>query len=536
MEQLVIEKANGSKLFLFNRVESAEQVKEFMGQDVVNIEIVSATPLSFDIGDSLTVFGERYTINLLPEGHKVNDRRFEYTVRFEGVQYDLIRVQMLDIDSSGFSNGLDFSLVAPLDDYVSLIVTNLNRVYGQNSWIIGDVTQNTEAKTVTFSNNNCLEALQNVCDNYGVNFSIERIGNAFQLNVVKIDAELPDVFKYGRHKGLYDLARTNVDNKNIVTRLFAFGGTTNIPSNYRGGSTRLKLPFSTIPSEGQPYLTDPTAVAEYGITEGSITFEDIYPNRTGTISAIDATSELIFVDSSMPFDLNAQLMPGLSAKINFKTGALSGYSFDVVSYNNTTKAFKINTFTDERGQVFPSVAPITAFRAAVGDTYTLTDISMPQSYVNDAEYALFNKALEELSIQSVPAVQWQLTIDANYIKSKETIQGQIINYFVPGYLLTVVDPDLKISGKSQIVGFTRNILKPYQYSLTVSEEFVNRREIKRRNLRLGITQGEQLPTTSGVMQLINQANQSQATNIYNTINSSVSSQVAEVSNFGGREW
>ena len=532
MELVVINKRDGTKIQTYNRLDSAEQVKEFLGQDVVNISLRSPVPIKFDVGDWLEVFGERYTINLLPQERKNNDRLFEYTLRFEGIQYDLIKVQVLDIDDSGFATGANFALMADLEDYVKLIVRNLNRVYGTGKWIVGDVQQNTEHKLQDFTNSNCLEALQRLCDEYETHFAIEMIGGLFKLNVKTIDTLLPDTFRYGRLKGLYNLERTNVSDKNIVTRLYAFGGTTNIPGDYRGGSLRLKLPLYAIPSEAQPYITDAGAIAEFGITEGAINFEDIYPKRTGTVSGIN-TDRLMFNDSSMPFDLNAQLLPGLNAKINFKTGSLAGYTFDVVSYNNNTKQFKINAYTDERGFVFPSVDN-NAFRISIGDTYVLTDIKMPQIYITEAEELLYDKAREQLGIQSVPAVQWALEIDSNYIKSKEIIQGQIVNYFKCGYFINVVDADLRINGKSQIVGFTRNILSHYEYKITVSEQFVNRRNIQRRNLFLEAFRNSTQNVVS-IQRQINSINNN-VTNSIAEIQIATQTIVAESSNFGGREW
>jgi len=533
MEQLIIYKRNGDKLNLYNRVDSAEQVKNFLGQDQVNIAVRSPEPLRFDIGDRITVFGEHYTINLLPKERKNNDREFEYNVTFEGVQYDLIKVQMLDIDDSGFSTGANFSLMADIEDYVKLVVRNLNRVYGAGKWLIGDVKQNTEHLLIDFTNNNCLEALQNLCDQYSTHFQIEVVGNSYRLNVKNIDTVLPDTFEYGRHRGLYNLGRTNVSAKNIVTRLYAFGGTTNIPGDYRGGAIRLKMPINVIYSEGQPYITDAGAVADYGVAEGAINFDEVYPRRTGTITQIDQ-DRLVFFDNTMPFDINQQLLPGLNPKINFKSGALAGYTFDAPVYDHTQKKFIINPYTDDRGFVFPSVDN-NAFRMAVGDEYVIIDIKMPQSYITQAENELYTKAVDQLSIQSVPALQWELEIDGNFLKSKEIVPGQIINYFQTGYLLNVVDQDLKINGRSQVIGFTRSMLRPYEYKLTVSEQFVNKRQIQRtfRGIDIRLLEGLNM---GRVTRAISNNFQTQINQVVNNIQTTIQSQISQATNWGNREW
>ena len=483
MEQIIINKASGAEIRLFNRVDTAEQVKEFMGQDAVNIAFRSAVPVSFDVGDYVEVFGERYTLNLLPTEKKEDDRNFTYNVRFEGIQYDFIKVQTLDIDAAGISTGTAFSLMGNLEDFCSLIIRNMERVFGPGRFELGTVQAGTETMLLSFNNQTNLQTLQQVCEAYDTNFYLERTGVlTYKLHVKKVEDILPDTFRYGRTKGLYKLERTNVNSSNIVTRLFAYGGTTNILPSYRSRSLRLKMPLAVIFSEGQPYITDAGAVSQYGNVEGSVTFDEIYPKRIGSISDIDPNSELSFMDSGMPFDLNAQLAPGLTAKINFKTGNLAGYTFEVTGYDNTAKKFTINTYTDDRGMVFPS-ATSTTFQVQPGDQYVLTDIIMPQSYIDEAEEQLYLKAIEQLSILSVPAVKWELDIESNYLKSKETVPGQIIHYFQVGYYINVQDTDLKIDGKSQITGFTREILNPYVYNLTISEQFVKRRNIRARALR-----------------------------------------------------
>lgn len=531
MEQIIINKKGGGVIHTFNRLDKAEQIKEFMGQDVVNISLRSSDPITFGIGDWVNVFGEEYKLNTIPTERKINDRSFEYTLQFEGIQYELIKVQILDIDVAGFSTGNSFSLMANLEDFGELIVRNMCRVYGNYSWGLGDVLANTEHKLLDFTNNNCLEVLQTVCDSYEVNFRVKKIGNQNIIDLVKIDETIKDIFRYGRHKGLYSLERTRVSNKNIVTRLFAFGGTNNIPSNYRGGATRLKMPLYAINSEGQPFITDLNAVSEFGAVEGSVIFDDIFPSRQGVVSSI-TTNRLEFVDMAMPFDLNLQLMPGLSPKVNFRDGDLAGYSFEVESYNHATKKFKIVPFEDERGFEFPSVADA-SFRISAGDRYVLTDLLMPQSYINEAETRLYDRALDELAIQSVPAVQWALEIDENYIKSKEIVQGQIINYFTIGHKLHVIDNDLRIDGKAQIIGFTRDILRPYKYTLTISEQFVTKRQIQRRNPLYNLN--ERLRNMNVVFHNFTRSN-AQSLNSINRTQTAIIERIDNFSNFGHRLW
>jgi len=508
MDQIIITKNNGDKVTLFRYegtmgVTSAEQICDLSGQDVVNISMVTAERFQWELGYTLDVFGRLYRINTLPNAIKVNDRRFEYDVVFEGLQYDLIKVQYLDMDTTGFSTGSTFFLMANIATFAELIVLNLNRVYNVGQWELGEVPIDTEVQNIDFQNETCLQVLQKLCDLYNTNFDIERLPlNRYKLNIRKPEKILIDTFKYGRARGLYALERTKANDKNIVTRLFAYGASKNLPLNYRAGSLRLKLPFVSIPSEGQPYIEDQQAIDKYGVIEASIIFEDIFPNRTGTVTAINVNNRLQFTDSDMDFNLteimgstSTYMIAGTAPKIVFKTGSLAGYEFNLNAntqnngYVHTDKRFTLLPYTNEQNMELPS-ATEPAFQIQVGDTYTIVDVAMPQSYITAAEDLLELTAGQHLLDNAKPRVQYALTIDSNYIKAKEVVPNLIINYFNAGDFVNVIDGDLSIDGKSQIQSLKRDLLKHYKYEITLGDEIPNgenrRYRLKRKNLLQGL--------------------------------------------------
>lgn len=475
MEQIVIQKPGGGKVRLY--VKSAEQVCEYLGQDVLNISVTSATPLNILIGCYMDIFGSRYIINNPPKLLKANDRQFDYEIVMEGPQYQLIKVQYLDVDAVGFSTGTSFALMGDLEDFIRMIIRNLDRVYGVGVWTLGEFPTDTLTQNIDFANETCLQALQGLCATYETAFDIERHpNNTYTLNIRKNDAVLPDIFRYGRARGLYTLERNNVSSKNIITRLYAYGAQRNIPANYRGGSTRLKMPIGQIHSEGAPYIDDLPAQAKYGIVEGSVTFDDVYPQRTGTVTAIYA-DELKFSDGAMPFNLDAKdgnnnalyRLPGIAPKVVFITGNLAGYQFEVGPYNNSEKTYTLVRYTDERGLELPS-KDLAAFKIQVGDKYKLVDVNMPQIYISSAEMTLLQKAQDYLAQNSYPRIQWALQVDHSYISRKAPDNNTIINYFRLGNLLHVVDADLEVDGKSPVIGWRRDLINHYKYDLTVGEE------------------------------------------------------------------
>ena len=488
MEQVIIHKPSGAliKLFAYNGargITKAEQVCELLGQDVVSMTVVSAEPITFEIGDYVEIFGARYKMNSEAKDQKNGDRLFEYELKYEGPQYDLIKVLYLDIDEEGLSTGARFSLMGNLKDFAQLIINNAGRVYGESAWELGDCPEDTLTQNVQFSDYTCLQALQNICELYNVAFFIERTDiTSYKLHL-REPADIMDfVFKYGRNKGLYTLVRESVSGKTIINRLFAYGSSKNLPLNYRYGASALKMPITAIHSEGQPYIEDPVSVGRYGVFEGTISYDDIFPERTGTATNIDSTNPYVFYDSGMPFNLaetsggtTTYLIPGLTAKINFKTGNLAGYQFDVSSeggYIHATRRFKLLPYVDDRGMSFPSETE-SAFKIQIGDEYVITDIMMPASYISNAENRLLVKAEDYLAKNAFPQVQYSLTVDQFFIES-HTPDGIIANYFKLGDYIKILDEDLRINGRAPIQAFTRDILSHYKYTLTLGQEFISR--------------------------------------------------------------
>src|SRR5690606_2451922 len=97
-------------------------------------------------------------------------------------------------------------------------------------------------------------------------------------------------------------------------------------------------------------------IDKYGLIEkpGGLILEDIYPKRIGTISSV--TDAFTFTDAGLDFDINGQLLPGVTAKVLFQSGDLAGWEFEVETYNHSTKTFKINKNQDEKAVNIPDPA------------------------------------------------------------------------------------------------------------------------------------------------------------------------------------
>ena len=468
MEQIIVRHPDGTTALLTSRarksgVTKAEQSITLLGADTVAITVKSATPLTFHLGDQIDVYGKTYTLNQLPGIKKTGNRNFEYTLTFEGVQYELIDVQFLLPDDTVLD-----SFTGDLEDFLGILIGNLTRVY-PGKWVLGVYPANTEYKTLTYTEKNCLEVLQDLCEQYSTEFEITQANGVRSLNIKMAGVNFPYTFRYGRTGGLYELTRQNINSKNVVTRLYVYGGSSNLGDKYR--YTRLCLPGK---AKNASYIEDAAAIAAYGLKENTKIFDDIRPERYGEVTAA-GSAYYAFKDATMNFDLNEKdsagntkwLIDGATAKVKFTTGNLAGYEFDIHKYDHATKEIQVVPFTDENGMKFPSETSA-AFQFGVGDKYFFTDINLPDTYKTDAENKLLAEGNKAITEYSQPQVQYGLSIDENFIRQ---FAGEltVVNLFAVGDYIPVEDEDIGVNKSVRITAFTRDLLREYKYNITLGD-------------------------------------------------------------------
>lgn len=468
MEQIIVRHPDGTTALLTSwarksGVTKAEQSITLLGADTVAITVKSATPLTFHLGDQIDVYGKTYTLNQLPGIKKTGNRNFEYTLTFEGVQYELIDVQFLLPDDTVLD-----SFTGDLEDFLGILIGNLTRVY-PGKWVLGVYPANTEYKTLTYTEKNCLEVLQDLCEQYSTEFEITQANGVRTLNIKTAGVNFPYTFRYGRTGGLYELTRQNINSKNVVTRLYVYGGSSNLGDKYR--YTRLCLPGK---AKNASYIEDAAAIAAYGLKENTKIFDDIRPERYGEVTAA-GSAYYAFKDATMNFDLNEKdsagntkwLIDGATAKVKFTTGNLAGYEFDIHKYDHATKEIQVVPFTDENGMKFPSETSA-AFQFGVGDKYFFTDINLPDTYKTDAENKLLAEGNKAITEYSQPQVQYGLSIDENFIRQ---FAGEltVVNLFAVGDYIPVEDEDIGVNKSVRITAFTRDLLREYKYNITLGD-------------------------------------------------------------------
>lgn len=468
MGEIVIKKKN-TTIDLFNykpfrSVTKAELSRTLMSDDYVDISVECANPLDLSLGDRVTVEGRTFFLNMLPPAKKLAEDQFSYELRFEGPAFLLRKSKVFDLDSQGNKTNIDVPLTGEINEFLYLIINNANK--WDNKWVLGDFPSNTETKSMQFSNENCLAALQRICQEFNVEFDIVEAGGKFTLNIrEKIGKTLPFTVEYGMGNGLYDLSRARANDSEVVTVLYAYGSSQNIPVDYRGYSPRLRMPVAV-----GDYISNQAAIDLFGYVEDVFT-PDIKPTFKGKISGIGSLANGVqeVSVSNMDFDLKEKKadgstkywIAGTPPKISVTKGDLAGYDFEVLDYIHSTKTFKLKQFADDKGQKFPDNT--TVFKFAAGDEFTLIDIMMPDQYITNAEQKLYDETVKEYQKVSQNNVKYTLNVDPLFLQDKGEIGI--------GDLLPIKDADFGIDKASRIISLKKDLLTDTYTSFDVADSY-----------------------------------------------------------------
>lgn len=507
MGQFTLIKRNGTRIPLNKRipfcaVKTAQQSRSLMADDTVTLEVVSTFLIDFEKGDKIKIDSDWYTIRTTVDRTKNSEDQYNYSITLYGCIYDLMKVMFRDTDVNGRSTSLTFDLTYSIKDFVKVIIYNMNRDY-PGEWVFDDKDcPETEPKTVSFSCQNCLQTLQNECKDFDVDFQITTDKDGIHhIKIGKFGSVVTPpngekYFQWGRGHGLFTLVEGKVDDKAIITRMYGEGGTNNIPTAYRNYSERLQLPYpqrlnkhdhklsdGTVvkaktmqigcTDDNKRYIEDAALSKKIGVEEDAIQNDEIYPKRTGKVTAL-GDDVYTFMDDTMDFDLKASnsngttyLIDGTSAKITFITGRLAGREFELHDYDHSAKKFILKPYKDARGLVFPT-SNTTAFQIREGDQYKITDIIMPDSYIEDAEEDLWFYVYDKFLQAKQARAQYALTFSRSYfIENMPKDSDSCL--FTPGDYVPIKDERFNLEKNIRIQKVERNLLLRHDYTLTISD-------------------------------------------------------------------
>lgn len=456
MTTLVIYRPPSTELITINIDDSAILSHKMMAEWNITLTYTSPTILDLQIGDFVVVDSVYFYLTRLPDVEKLNNSTFRYSLVFQSVFSEL--QTRLNFSTDGLT---EYDYTGTADDFL----TNIVALVADLGWSKGVVDASLPIN-ISFSNEYCSASLTRIAEAF--KFEYEIVGRVINLKKA-IGTTTALTFEYGQGKGLYNITRQQVSDQNILTKVFGFGGTRNIPADYRNRAKRLV--FETTVGSNR-FLTK--NVDLYGTIEGQFTDDNIFPQRTGTLTgadinfdvatpyAFDATTSYV-EDSTLDFDINSYLLEGQTAKIVFKTGDLAGIECEIIRYDNATKRIYFNANVDANdGYTLPKyLSAISQLKPIIGDTYTLVDIKMPQSYVDTAEAALEAATQTFIDENSVPMVVYSVALDPQYVK---TIAAPKV-----GDKVTVVDTDLGINSLIRISGLEYPLVNPNKITATIAD-------------------------------------------------------------------
>lgn len=432
---------------------SGQQFKSVMSEDRVEMEFSLPSPVTFQIGDTVEVYGQTYKINRPSNiGRRFDKIGFTYQLEFEALYYDLGKWELKTLDKDNQLTESEVYMMSDAATMIDLIVRNANRV--SSGWTVGAI-EATEVMQFGYSNTKLLTVLQDLADKYNLEFWV----TGKQINFGRNQASSGLTWEYGKANELYELRRDRSDIP-VINRLTVLGGTRNLPADY--GHRRLQ------PTDGNPITVTPVG----DVVEQTVTFDNIYPHRVGTVSHVTGLNT--FRDTSLDFNVNNYEIGGTVPRVAFISGQLAGFTFELSrdGYVHANRQITIDSITDDPG--YPSNLPSVERSIQVGDKYVLLDIFMPPSYVAAEEAKLQDIGEQYLEDYKVSHYNWSASLKPKYVL-EDAVE------LVLGNTVRVVDTPLGIDTNIRISGFTRDLQEPYRYEVSLSNIITVSELVSQRN-------------------------------------------------------
>ncbi|MCC8119896.1 MAG: hypothetical protein LIP09_14280, partial [Bacteroidales bacterium] len=515
----------------------------WMGECYLTVTVKSPTPIGFQVGDYMIYRNERFELNMnAPKCKQAKSgaygEAFVYEdIKFNSLSDELTRCDFLDVvkedNEIHYTQLPEFSFYASsVQDLADRIQANLDRIYtGDKAWTV-EVHPEYAEKTnvsVSVSNIKVWGALELCVNDFGCYFIVRN------RTIIIGTAGMPttNIFKFGKGNGLSKIEEQAEDNDAIITRLRAYGNTTNMPSRYYNkilkadssaylpnnmAVNRLMLPgFPTATLD--PYIGSANA-SIYGIREATVMFDgsndldDIHPSLEGMTSqdlldagiTLDtgptyygALDELIGGDQpsddgvfeeddtienikvlvrDLGFDINDYLTSE-DATISFKDGMCGGREMTIVSVEqlgNGTYRIELERAYDESLDMY---FPNKFYPLRAGDKFVILHIEMPDVYIQAASQRLYNAAVAYLAKNDSPRSVYQPEIDEHYMARQHDdylngdAEKSLYLTIKEGDLMLFEDEDLGVSGNIVIDSLTiteGGDNKVPKYEITLREE------------------------------------------------------------------
>lgn len=454
--------------------DSSTRFKEIMGDNNLMLKFSLPEFIDIPLGAWCEFKAERYILFSTEQFVKQHSEHFDYTIKMQAYQayMKFVKFKFFTVernpgqaDKMVGNPKLKFSLTATPEDFIRLLVDNMNFSDTGSGWTVGECIDS-EPVTIDFNHDYCYDVLQKVADAFETEWEVDN-RTIHIRKVEKRDANGSPIhfaLSYGYRNGiLAGLQRTQFDNSKVINRLWIQGTDRNISFAKYGNDTLLMPKNNVFEYEGIEYRTDETGSLieptnrSGALSEDSLDTSKIYPMREGVASEVipvdDSKGFYDFKDNSISADLDYSKMviAGETMTVIFQTGQLAGKEFDA-KYTHSERRFALVPITDN-GLVYPqgSIIP------EAGDKYAVFYISLPQEYIDRAEMEVRNEAVKYLYENSQPKFTYRWNLDGIYAKEN---WGEIGGYLNCGYFVQFSDPQF--------------LPEPVDIRITSVKEYINK--------------------------------------------------------------
>lgn len=419
--------------------------------------------------------GVKYKLGSPENINKNGTRNIEYTLTLGTLEDNMSLYKM----RNPVDKRLKWSMCAKPHELVEAIVWNLNQRDGAGVWKVGECLDAAE-QTVEFNHTYVDAALQDVANKFETEWEI----NDYTISLHKVEyfKDDPLPLAYGKGNGFEPgVGRTTQSDELPIKRLYVQGGDRNIDRS-KYGSAELLLPKSqTLVYEGRTYQSDAEGYSieridkiSDAVKEDSLDCSEIYPSREGTVSKVETMDVgknfYDIIDNSIPAELNFNdyIIEGETATISFQKGMLAGddKQFEF-KYNHSERRFELVP-----QEIDGVTMPNETFKPAVGDTYAIFGIMLPDAYIcnntdkTGASWDMFREAARKLYENEDPKFTFTGTLQGLWAKKNWLRVGGRLK--VGGYVLFTDEQFVPDGIAIRITGIKEYLTSPYAPVLEIS--------------------------------------------------------------------
>ncbi len=449
-----------------------------MKEDYITLKFSLDNPLYFKLGDGIdnSEIGLFELIDLYKPTRNDSTGGYDYELRLDAYYWKWKNKKFFYTPDTGGSEA-SWNLTATLAVHLNVFLKNLSTLgytYKGTAFEFSiDSTVENSAKLVSYDNANLIDALTNLADTWDCEWWIT--DNIIHFG--RCEYGDPVDFEYGVN--VSSMTRSD-SQSSYATRIYAFGSTRNLPTNYRpidenlvvNGVVQKRL---MLPS-GTPYIDAYENMSTEEAVEDIVVFDDVYPRRMGTISEIstkeytDTTENADgsttkekwnayrFKDSGLTFSKD-YVLSGVELRIVFSSGSLNGMDF-AVTFNPDAKSSEEQLFEIVRNDDYGINLPNDTLKPQIGDTYVL--YGFDTSLVSDtmapaAEQELKEKALAYVEKTKIDPSTYDCKMSSEYMYN-----GGTQRIFAVGDKVNLINPAYFEAGRvSRIIGFEYNLDYPH---------------------------------------------------------------------------